>query len=128
MIKYQILNNIIETHRDTDNDKENLKCLEAVKIYGNKPNTLLIRINKNKLIKIIKFDIEYLRIILNSLIRNLKIIFHNIINRDGINQYWKGKIKIINLILSQFIENFILVEGSKIENKFIIIIFNFICE
>lgn len=53
------------------------------------------------------------------------MIFHNIINREGINQYWNGKIIIINIILSQFIENFILVEGSKIENKFVII-FNFI--
>lgn len=32
LIKYQILNNIIEIHKDSDNDKENLKCLEAVKI------------------------------------------------------------------------------------------------
>lgn len=97
-----------------------------MKIYGNRPIVLLIRINKNNLIKIIKFDREYLRVILSSLIKNLKIIFHNMINRDGINQYWNGKIKIINLILIQFIENFILVVGSKIENKFIII-FNFIC-
>lgn len=71
--------------------------------------------------KIIKFDIEYLIIILNSLIKNLIIIFHIIINRDGINQNWYGKIKIIKLILNQLRENFILVEGSKIENRFIII-------
>lgn len=125
LIKCQILNSIIEIHIDSDSAKENLKCLEAVKIYGNKPIVLLIRINRNKLINIIKFDREYLRIILNSLIKNLKIIFHNIINREGINQYWNGKIKIISTILSQFIESFILEEGSKIENKFIII-FNFI--
>lgn len=125
LIKYQILNNIIEIHTDNDNAIENLKCLEAVKIYGNRPIVLLIRINKNKLINIIIFGKEYLRIILNSFIRNLKIIFHNIINREGISQYWNGKIRIIRPILSQFIDSFILVEGSKIENKFIII-FNFI--
>lgn len=89
--------------------------------------TLLIRINRNRLIKIIRFGIEYLRIILNSLIKNLKIMFHDMVNREGINQYWNGKIRIISLILSQFIESLILVEGSKIENKFIII-FNFIYE
>lgn len=110
---------------DSDKDKQNLRCLEAVKIYGNNPIILLIKIKKKSLIKIIKFIAEYLRIILNSLIKNLKIIFHIIINREGINQNWNGKIKIINLILNQFNDNFILVEGSKIENKFIII-FNFI--
>lgn len=133
LIKYQILKSIIEIHIDNDNDKEKLKCLEAVKIYGNNPIRLLIRIKVNKLIKIIKFLREYLMIILNSLIKNLKIIFHIIINRDGMSQYWYGKIKIIRNILSQFSENFILVEGSKIENKFIImfnfidLIYNFLC-
>lgn len=127
LMKYQILNNIIEIHIDSDNEIENLKCLEAVKIYGKRPIVLLIRININNLINIIRFDKECLRIILSSLIKNFKIIFHNIINREGINQYWNGKIIIIRPILNQFIENFILEEGSKIENKFIII-FNFICE
>lgn len=76
---------------------------------------------------IIKFDSEYLRMTLNSLIRNLKIIFHIIINRDGISQNWNGKIKIIKIILNQLRERFVLVDGSKIEKRFIII-FNFICE
>lgn len=126
LIKYHILKSIIEIHIDNDNDKEKFKCLEAVKIYGNNPIILLIRIKVNNLIKIIKFISEYLRIILSSLIKNLNIIFHSIIYREGISQYWNGKITIIKHILNQFIENFILVEGSKIENKFIIIIFNFI--
>lgn len=86
---------------------------------------LLIKINKKSLINIIKFNGEYLRIILNSLIKNLNIIFQNIVNREGISQNWNGKTKIIKPILSQFIDRFILVEGSKIENKFIII-FSFI--
>lgn len=123
--KNQILNNIIEIHIERDNDRENLKCLVAVKIYGNKPIILLTRINRKSLIKIIKFSAEYLRIILNSLIKNLNIIFQSIMNREGINQNWNGKMKIIIIILSQFIDSFILVEGSKIENRFIIM-FNFI--
>lgn len=90
-------------------------------MYGNNPKILFVKIKKKSLIKIIKFDIEYLVITLNSLIKNLKIICHIIMNREGINQNWNGKIKIIKLILSQFKENFILVDGSKIENRFIII-------
>lgn len=123
--KNQILNNIIEIHIDRDNDRENLRCLVAVKIYGNSPKILLMRIKMKSLIKIIRFVIEYLRIILNSVIKNLKIIIQNIMNREGINQNWNGKIKIIKIILNQFIDSFILVEGSKIENRFVII-FNFI--
>lgn len=125
LIKNQILNRIIEIQRDKDSDKENLKCLDAVKIYGNSPIVLFVKINKKRLIKIIRLDSEYFIMIFNSLIRNLNIIFHIIVNREGINQYWKGKIIKIIPILNQFIENFILVEGSKMENKFIII-FNFI--
>lgn len=41
-------------------DSENLKCLEAVKIYGISPHTLLARINKKILINKIEFDLEYL--------------------------------------------------------------------
>lgn len=87
---------------------------------------LLVRMNRNNLINIIIFDIEYLRITLNSLIRNLNRMFQNMIYREGISQNWNGKIKIIKPILSQFIDRFILVEGSKIENKFAIM-FSFIC-
>lgn len=119
--KKVILNRIIEIHNDNDKERQNLKWLEAVKIYGNKPKILFIKIKKKSLIKIIKFDIEYLMIILNSLIKNLKIIFHIIIGRDGINQNWYGKRKIIKIILNQLREKFILEDGSKIENRFIII-------
>jgi hypothetical protein len=42
--------------------------------------------------------------------------------REGINQNIKGKNKIPNKVLNQFNERLkIFVEGSKIENKFIII-------
>jgi len=43
---------------DNDNDKQNLICLEAVKIYGNNPNKLLNKIIINNLIKIIKLEYE----------------------------------------------------------------------
>lgn len=47
---------------------------------------LLNRMNRKSLINIIKFSIEYPRMTLNSLIRNLNIMFQNIINREGISQ------------------------------------------
>lgn len=48
---------------------------------------LLVRINVKSLIKIMRLGKECFKIILNSLIKNLKIIFHAIINREGISQY-----------------------------------------
>jgi hypothetical protein len=48
----------MEIHIVKDRDKQNLKCLEAVKIYGNNPKKLLIIININNLIKIIKLEKE----------------------------------------------------------------------
>lgn len=52
----------------------------------------------------------------------IKILFQKIDIRDGINQKIIGKNKIPKIALIQFKERFkIFVEGSKIENKFIII-------
>lgn len=60
--------------------------------------------------------------ILNSEWRVKKILFQNIERREGINQKIIGKKSIPNIVLIQFIEILkILVDGSKIENKFIII-------
>lgn len=44
------------------------------------------------------------------------------VRREGSNQYWKGRKIKISTILSQFKENIVDVDGSKIENRFIIII------
>lgn len=41
---------------DRDKDKQNLICLEAVKIYGKRPIKLLKRIIKKRAIKIIIFE------------------------------------------------------------------------
>lgn len=52
----------------------------------------------------------------------IKILFQKILRRDGKNQNIIGKNKIPKNELSQFKERLkIFVEGSKIENKFIII-------
>jgi len=51
-----------------------------------------------------------------------KILFQKMLNREGSNQKIIGKNKIPRKELNQFRERLkILVEGSKIENKFIII-------
>jgi hypothetical protein len=60
--------------------------------------------------------------ILNSLWRVIKILFQNKEIREGKNQNSIGKNIIPKKVLNQFKDRFkILVEGSKIENKFIII-------
>jgi hypothetical protein len=59
---------------------------------------------------------------LNSLCSVIKILFQKIFNRDGKNQNIIGKNKIPKKELNQFKDKLkIFVEGSKIENKFIII-------
>jgi hypothetical protein len=62
--------------------------------------------------------------VLNSLNKVIKIVFHKILIREGINQYEYGiNINPIN-VLNQFNEKLkIVVEGSKTENK-LVIIFN----
>lgn len=111
----------METHIDKEIDIQKDIWLEAVKIYGNKPKKLFIRIKINNLKNMIKFDKLLFIIILNSFKRNLKRMFHNMIYREGINQYWNGKNKKIKNMLNQFNDIFILVHGSKIENKLVII-------
>jgi hypothetical protein len=60
--------------------------------------------------------------VLNSLWSVIKILFQKILNREGITQKIMGKNKIPKNELNQFRDKLkIFVEGSKIENKFIII-------
>lgn len=60
---------------------------------------------------------------LNSLNRYLIILIHIIEIRLGINQKLKGIIINPNKVLNQFSDKLnILVEGSKVENKFVIIV------
>lgn len=60
--------------------------------------------------------------ILNSLCKVKKIFCQKIIFREGINQKVKGNKKIPKIVLNQLKDkDIIFVEGSKIENKFIII-------
>lgn len=111
-------------HKGNLSVKVNVKCLELVKIYGNNPRKLLNKIILNKLIKIKVLPLNPLfpNNVLNSLCKVLIIKFHKYINREGINQKDIGIIKNPIKVLNQFNENEkIEVEGSKTENKFIII-------
>lgn len=86
---------------------------------------LLKRIIENKLIKInvAPFNEGSSRI-LNSLCKVIIILYHNILYRDGINQYIGGIINNPIIDLIQFNEKLkILDVGSKTENK-LVIIFN----
>jgi len=101
-----------------------VKWLVDVKIYGNKPKKLLNKIRENIEIKIKVLPTDPLgpSRVLNSLYNVIKIKFQKILIRDGRSQKETGiSIKPIK-VLSQFKEKLkILVEGSKTENKFVII-------
>lgn len=60
--------------------------------------------------------------VLNSLCKVSKTLFQIMLNRDGINQKEHGIINKPIKVLNQFNERLkIVVEGSKTENKFVII-------
>jgi hypothetical protein len=102
--------------------------LVLVKIYGRRPKKLLnkIKVKRDKNINVVPLNLEIPKRVLNSLCKVEKILFQNINTRVGINQNIVGKNKIPRNVLNQFNEKLkIFVEGSKIENKFIII-FNLI--
>lgn len=116
--------NIKLNHKGKAKDKVNVICLVLVKIYGNNPKKLLNKINLNKEIniKVVPLKLEIPNSVLNSLWRIINILFQNKKIREGINQNSKGKKRIPKIVLIQFKDKFkIFVDGSKIENKFIII-------
>lgn len=49
------------------------------------------------------------------------ILIHIKLIREGMNQNIAGKNISPNIVLNQFKERFILVDGSKVENRFVII-------
>jgi hypothetical protein len=98
--------------------------LVLVKIYGNSPKKLLNKIKEKREIniKVVPLNLEIPNNVLNSKCKVKKILFQNMELREGKNQNNIGKNIIPNIVLIQFKEKLrILVEGSKIENRFIII-------
>jgi hypothetical protein len=117
-------NNINLIQRGRASESVIVIWLVLVKIYGNKPRKLLNRIKEKREIniKVVPLNLEIPNRVLNSKCKVKKILLQNIKLREGINQNNIGKNKIPNIVLNQFKEKLkIFVEGSKIENKFIII-------
>jgi predicted sulfurtransferase len=81
-----------------------------------------MKVNKEINIKVVPLKLLTPIKILNSLCNVKKIFCQKIIFREGINQKVNGKNKIPKRVLNQLKEiDRMFVEGSKIENKFIII-------
>jgi len=100
-------------------------CLDAVNTYGNRPKKLFIAIKINKEINIKELPLKDSGPIstLNSLCSFIKILLIKISLLFGVNQNI-GVIMIINIIaLPQFKGRLKIEEGSKTENKLVIIIF-----
>lgn len=117
-------NIIKESHKGKAKVRVKVKWLVLVKIYGNNPIKLLNKIieNKETKIKVDPFGLIGPSKVLNSLCKEIRIIFQIILYREGINQYKDGIIKIPKKVLNQLRDKLkILEEGSKTENKLLII-------
>lgn len=91
-------------------------------MYGNNPIILLIKINKNNEINKRHIPFEFNpKIILNSLFNFIIIIFIKILNRLGNIQNVKGIMIKHVILLIQFKEKSIEVDGSNAEKRLVII-------
>jgi len=117
-------NSINLTHNGKASVKVSVKCLVLVKMYGNNPRKLFIRIIRNREVKMNEFPLfsfPFLRIVFiswcNLFISRLIIILF----RDGINQILVGISSNPIAVLVQFSGSLLIsVVGSKIENRFLI--------
>jgi hypothetical protein len=119
-------NSINEIHRGRLRVSVITKCLDAVKMYGNSPRKLFIMISINSLINkiVLPEKASVPRRVLNSACNFLVIDVIIILVLLGTNQKTGVIIIVNNIALAQFNGREILEEGSKTENKFVIIIFN----
>ena len=91
-------------------------------MYGNNPRKLFIKIKENNETKINVPPLEAgPRSVLNSLCRVRVILIQMKFNRDGISQNDEGIMIRQSRLLIQLIDRFQFEEGSKDENRFIII-------
>lgn len=111
------------THNGSASVSVKAKCLVHEKMYGNKLRKLLNKIieKREMKIKVLPFILLIFKRILNSLWSVVVILIHIKLIRDGINQNILGRNISPNKTLIQFNERFVLVEGSKVENRFVII-------
>jgi hypothetical protein len=111
-------------HKGRANANVKVKWLELVNTYGNNPRKLLNKIRENNEINIKELPGCPVgpKSVLNSLCKVKRILFQTNEYRDGINQKAVGINVSPKIVLIQFKERFItLVEGSKTENRFVII-------
>lgn len=117
-------NNIKLNHKGKASVSVSVKCLVLVKMYGNSPRKLFIKIIRNNDVKINEFplfSLPFLRIVFiswcNLFINKVTIM----LLRDGINQILVGINKSPMVVLVQFSGILLIsVVGSKIENRFLI--------
>lgn len=117
-------NSINLTHKGRAKVSVSVRCLVLVKIYGNNPKKLFIRIIKNRDVRINEFPLfsfPFLKIVFiswcNLFISRLIIMLF----RDGISQILVGINSSPMIVLVQFNGRLLIsVVGSKIENRFLI--------
>jgi len=117
-------NSINLSHRGNARVSVSVRCLVLVKIYGNNPRKLFVRIIRNSDVRINEFPLfsfPFLRIVFISwcslFINSLTIILF----REGINQILVGINSSPIAVLVQFSGRLLIsVVGSKIENRFLI--------
>jgi hypothetical protein len=103
----------------------NVRCLVLVKMYGNRPKVLFIRIieNNDVNISVLPLLIFFVpRSVLSSSCIFFIVLFHAALFRDGIIHILVGMINSPNIVLNQFIDVLnMFVDGSNTENRFLII-------
>jgi hypothetical protein len=117
-------NSINLIHRGKARVSVRIKCLVLVKMYGNSPKKLFIRIMRNRDVRMNEFPLfsfPFLRIVFISwcslFISKLTIMLF----REGISQILVGISSSPIAVLVQFNGRLLIsVVGSKIENKFLI--------
>lgn len=120
-------NNINLTHNGKASVSVIVRCLVLVKMYGNNPKKLFIRIIRNRDVKMNEFPLflfPFLRIVFISWCSFFINILNIILFRDGISQILVGININPMIVLVQFSGRLLIsVVGSKIENR-LLIIFN----
>lgn len=124
-------NNINLNHIGKAKVSVRVRCLVLVKMYGNNPRKLFVRIIRNSDVRINEFPLfsfPFLKIVFISwcslFINSVTIMLF----REGTNQILVGISRSPIAVLVQFRDMLLIsVVGSKIENKFLIT-FSLFCE
>jgi hypothetical protein len=120
-------NSINLSHKGRASVMVSTKCLVLVKMYGNSPKKLFIRIIVKREMKMNEFPLFFFplpRIVFISLCSLFNSRFVAMLFRDGMSHILVEMMRIPMIVLVQFIGILMFsVVGSKIENR-LVIIFN----